>query len=261
MLRFTHYRTGGGILGNVGKETLVELKTSIPYIAWVSNPLPAVGGAEAESLEMALLRGPEVVRGSPRAVTAADYERLALEASPDVARALCQYAGETQGVRAGSVRVVLVPRMPTTEGVVPPEQLALSDRLRTGVQTYLDERRMITVRLYIEAPVYVAVAVSAEVYARPRADRAEVREAAEKALYRFLHPTVGGHEGMGWPFERSLFISDLYSVLQAVPAVEHVGTIRLAVVDDGVQTAVPGGTVTVPPRGVLCSAEHTVEVR
>ncbi len=261
-LRFTSYRIGGGTIGNVGRNTLTELKSSIPYVAWITNPEPAVGGAEAETLDAALVRGPSILLSSPRAVTAADYERLAAEATPDVARARCSYARQPDDGLAGSVRLVIVPRMSTIDGPVPPEQLALSDHVRTAVQDYLDERRMITVRMVLEAPVYVPVSVQLEVYARPRSDQGQLQSAVERALYRFLHPTVGGPDGTGWPFERPLFLSDIYGVVQAIPDVEHIGLVRLVQIDgNGQEQPVTNDSLSLPPGALLCSATHRVIVR
>ena len=45
------YRTGGGQAGNVARGQVRVLKTSIPYVSRVENRSPAIGGAEAESLE------------------------------------------------------------------------------------------------------------------------------------------------------------------------------------------------------------------
>lgn len=261
-LRFSRYRIGGGVIGNVGKGTITTLKTSIPYIASVINHEQAVGGTEAETLESALMRGPQVLRSSPRAVTAADYERLASEASPDVVRARCIYARENDETMAGSVRLVLVPQMATTDGPVPIEQLALSDHVRTTVQDYLDARRMITVRMILEPPTYIAVAIHVEAYARRGSNQSSVQTAIERVLYRFVHPTVGGPDGTGWPFDRALFLSDIYGLVQGVADVEHVGSARLVQIDDaGAEQPVSGDTLPVPQLTLLCSATHKVSVR
>lgn len=261
-LRFTRYRTGGGVIGNVGKGTLTELKTSIPYILSVTNLDPAVGGTEAETIDAAMIRAPQVLRTSPRAVTADDFERLALEASPDVARARCSYAKDPEDGSAGSVRLIVVPQMTTTDGRVPLEELALSDRTRTAVQDYLDERRMITVRLVMGAPTYLPVSVRIEVYARPRSNKATLQAEVEQALYRFIHPTVGGPDGTGWPFERALFISDLYGLVQAIPTCDHIGTVHLVQLDvDGNEVPVTADSLPVPPNTILCSAAHRVTVK
>ena len=87
-LRFSRYRVGGGAKGNVGRNTLTVLKSSIPYVAAVSNRYSAQGGIDAETLEQAKLRAPSNLRSSDVAITAADYERCALAASDQVSRAL-----------------------------------------------------------------------------------------------------------------------------------------------------------------------------
>lgn len=260
-LRFSRYRIGGGVIGNLGAGTLTELKTSIPYVAWVTNRQAAIGGTEAESLDAALMRGPQILRSSPRAVTAADFERLAMEAAPDVVRARCMYARENDEAMAGSVRLVLVPQMSTTDERVPLEQLVLSDQVRTTVQDYLDARRMITVRMYLESPAYVAVSTRIEAFARQGGNREELHRTLERALYRFIHPTVGGPDGTGWPFDRSLFLSDIYGLVQGLPDLDHVGTVRLAQLDrEGAETPVAGDTIPLPPLTLFCSATHRVVV-
>ena len=77
-IRFSMYRAGGGIIGNVGQRTITVLKSSIPYIAAVTNFEPARGGIDTETLENAKLRAPRMLKASPRAVTQEDYENLAL---------------------------------------------------------------------------------------------------------------------------------------------------------------------------------------
>ncbi len=101
-----------------------------------------------------------------------------------------------------------------------------------------------------------------EVYARPRSDQGQLQSAVERALYRFLHPTVGGPDGTGWPFERPLFVSDIYGVVQAIPDVEHIGLVRLVQIDgNGQEQPVTNDSLSLPPGALLCSATHRVIVR
>src|SRR5665213_4148561 len=37
-IRFSRYRLGGGKIGNVGANSLTQLKTSLPYVSRVTNP-------------------------------------------------------------------------------------------------------------------------------------------------------------------------------------------------------------------------------
>jgi predicted phage baseplate assembly protein len=260
-LRFTRYRTGGGMAGNVGTNKLVQLKNSLPYVEWVTNPQAAEGGTEAESLEAAVLRAPRILQSSPRAVTARDFERLAMEASPDVARAFCLPATPGSSFSAGSINLVLVPHISTVTGVVPPEELVATRETRMAVQQYLEERRVLNVQLRLLTPTYLAVQVRVEVYAHPHTNRGALQAEAERALYRFVHPTVGGPDGGRWPFNRPLYLSDIYALLQVLPQVEHVGAVQLAQVDDSGSAVVVGDMLAVPENTLLRSATHTVTVK
>ena len=66
----TAYRTGGGRQGNVQTGNLRVLKSAVPYVARVINHQPARNGADAESLNQAVMRAPKMLRTRDRAVTA-----------------------------------------------------------------------------------------------------------------------------------------------------------------------------------------------
>ena len=86
--------------GNIATGQVRVLKTSVPYVARVENRTPAVGGARAEDIEDAKLRGPLVLRSRGRAVTAEDYVELTKQVAPEIARVHCL------GVDGGGVRAL-----------------------------------------------------------------------------------------------------------------------------------------------------------
>ena len=83
------YRHGGGRVGNVAAETLTTLRSPIPGVASVTNPRPAYGGVDPESLESARQRAAMEIRTRYRAVTAEDFEFLVGQASSRVGRTIC----------------------------------------------------------------------------------------------------------------------------------------------------------------------------
>jgi predicted phage baseplate assembly protein len=261
-IRFTTYRWGGGSIGNVGKETVTVLKSSIPYVASVTNFAAAAGGRDAETLEAAMVRAPQVLRNQTRAVTANDFEYLAVEASPDVARARCLAPGTAADSRAippGVVRVLLVPKVENLDGPIPREQLILLNSVRSAVQAYLDERRLLAMRVEIAAPDYQQVAVEAHVRVKPGYDKEKIAAGIRRRLYRFINPVCGGAKGQGWPFGRSLFASDIYSLVHGAPDVEYIEDVKLFTVDweTGQQQPI-SGKLPVPVNSLICSAEHKV---
>jgi predicted phage baseplate assembly protein len=258
-IRFSRYRYGGGAKGNVGRETITVLKSSIPYVSSVTNRYAAIGGANPETLESAKMRGPRHLRIRNRAVTAEDFEILAQEAATVVARARCIQPEPGNGLRPGTVQVLIVPQVTIVEERIEPEQLEIPKPLEEEVRRYLDERRLLTTALVIESPRYVWVSAQVHVQVKPRMDVVLVRGEIERRLYRFLNPLYGGPEGTGWPFGRDLFVADVYSLVAGVEGVDYVADARIFPVN--IETGQVGDDVSrikVPNEGLICSYRHLV---
>jgi hypothetical protein len=225
-IRMTHYQSGGGSLGNRASGTVIELKTTLPYIDRVTNPQTAAGGADAETLAALKERTPRMIRHGGRAVTLEDYEDLAMLASPEVARAKCiplKQLGinpqDTANTR-GTVSMLIVPQ---SQDAKPLPSLELFDR----VQDYLSARMLPTVELTVVGPLYVKVALDVEVRLTALDNTEAVKKAIHEVLQQFLHPLTGGFDGRGWPFGREPHRSDFYALLEEVPGVDHVQSMKV----------------------------------
>ncbi len=258
------YRTGGGKKGNVQAGTLRFLKSAIPYVASVTNYYPARNGADAESLDQAVLRAPRMLRTRDRAVTAEDFEVLTLQAGGGgIARVKCLPASESRS--AGSVSLLIVPQA-NTDAIdlglgIEPERFALTPTLQQQVLNYLDERRLLGVQVHLQAPEYTGVAVQAEVglepaYNNPTARR-EILNQLRVTLYRYLNPLTGGLEGTGWPFGRPVYPSDIVALLQKIPGVRYLGAVLLFSLRRQGETwqrqTTPESFIDPGPFGSICS--------
>ncbi|MDQ1374537.1 MAG: hypothetical protein QOJ09_1875 [Actinomycetota bacterium] len=220
-VRLRSYRSGGGRHGNVAKGSINVLKTSIPYVSRIENRQPAIGGVDGESVDSAKVRAPILLRTRGRAVTTEDFEQLAREAAPEVARVRCMLTGE--GTPQAAVRVLIVPAAPETElGELRFEDLVPDDRTLAQVASYLDERRVLGTRVIVEPPMYQGVTVVARLIPRDRTSPARLHDEAMAALYGYFHPLRGGPDGTGWPFGRPVQAGEIYAVLQRVRGVELV---------------------------------------
>jgi predicted phage baseplate assembly protein len=233
VLRVTAYRIGGGIAGNVSVGALTVLKQPLPFLRSVTNLIAATGGVDPETVGEASVRGPLLLRTLNRAVTARDYEHLALEVAPELVRVRCVPAGpERDASAANAVRVLVVPRCtPDEDGRVPFDQLVPDDRTLEKVGRYLEERRLVGNRVVVEPPRYQGITVVAQIRAHRRARPEEVEHECTRALYEYFDPFVGGPEGQGWPFGRAVSEGEAYAVLQQVPGVEYVDETRLFAAD------------------------------
>lgn len=93
------YRKGLGRDGNVRAGTLTTLLAKPTGLRSATNPAPAVGGADPESLEVARTSAPETVRTLGRIVSLRDFEDAARESALVAkARATWAWAGDEEAV-------------------------------------------------------------------------------------------------------------------------------------------------------------------
>ena len=263
-LRVAEYRVGGGRRGNVAAGALRVLKSSVPYVARVANRHSGAGGVDAEDIENAKARGPLLMRTRDRAVTAEDYEELAREAAPQVARVRCVSAtADPTGTPSGTVRVLVVPTVGDDgSGRLRFEQLQPDDGVLASIAGYLDQRRVVGSRLTVEPPFYRGITVVARLTARPGVEHERLRRSALAAVYRYFHPVHGGPDGTGWPFGRPVQAGDVFAVLQRLPGCELVDDVKLFPADP--ITGRRGEAVQrleIPPNGLTFSYEHQIRVQ
>ncbi|MCQ8771285.1 hypothetical protein [Streptomyces telluris] len=118
------------------------------------------------------------------------------------------------------LHVLLVPRTeadperkPTAgEFGIPPDVL-------TRVSAVADASRLLGERLGVGPPRYHSFGVTATVrpWSSTEEDEARARQAAERALRRFFHPTAGGPDGRGWPWGRRVHVGDVFTALEPLP--------------------------------------------
>ncbi|MDZ8188756.1 MAG: putative baseplate assembly protein [Nostoc sp. ChiSLP02] len=268
-IRMVAYRTGGGRQGNVQAGAIQFLKSAYPYIASAINLVPAMNGADAESLEQAVMKAPRILRTRDRAVTAEDFEVLAQQAGRGaIARVRCLPANSRRQV--GIVSLIVVPYANTdaiAQGAgMTPEEFGLSRALQDQILSYLDERRLLGVQIELQEPNYVGVSVQTEIALEPAYDnpfaREEIRRNLRVLLYKYLNPLTGGLDGQGWPFGRPVYISDIVALLQKTPGVRHLGQVLLFPIrKQGEiwrrQSSPETALIDPGPEGLICSWSDT----
>lgn len=270
VLRFKRYQYGGGVKGNLPPNTITVPKSSIPYVARVTNRKPAVGGRDAQSLDDARLRAPQQLRTRRRAVTSDDFEFLTGQV-PGVARAHClapgAQPGEANAVPPGQVIVLVLPEVDHPDRPLTSTHLHLSADLERAVFAYLRERCVLGTRLRVEQPAFVWVSVEARIRLPVGTNSLledEVIEQVQTALYRYLNPYIGGPDGNGWPFGRELHLSELYRLIQDIRFVQVVESVQIYTLEHPESSNPPQPVTThvnLGPREIICSHQHRVLVQ
>jgi predicted phage baseplate assembly protein len=218
-----NYRIGGSALGNVNANTLTSLGRALAYIESVTNPLPATGGADRESIDEAKARAPYTIKSRDRAVTTEDYEMLALRASTQLARARCVPDRSNRG----HVTVALVPKADTIRGDELNRRLVPSNEVMRFVKNYLDERKLVGTVLNVVRPRYKDISLRVVLIRRSVGTSDRLRKDIEIKLRRFLHSLVGGRDAKGWEFGRPVLKAELIHLVEEVPGVEGVDSLGI----------------------------------
>ena len=250
-ISLSFYRTGGGVVGNQLAGSIVQLKTTVPYIDKVVNYIDATGGAEAESMDSLTARAPAEIRHRNRAVTVEDYEDLAHLASPDIARALCVSNRnlvadpfDNMPPVLGNVSLIVVPN---TTAPKPQPTIELVRR----VQQFISARCPVTASVLVVGPLYLRVDVLVEIGVASLDAAGTVVFNVENALAAFLHPLTGGFSQQGWEFGREPHRSDIFKVIADAPGVDHIRALTVRTTED-----LPGSRRT--GRFLVYSGTHSI---
>jgi hypothetical protein len=228
------YRVGGGPLGNVAAhsiETIVDATPLAPLGAKVTNPAPATGGADRESIEHAATNAPAVFRSLERAVTAEDYRALALTVN---------------GV--GKVRVVADRRNVVTLYVAPSAAGGhVSDVLTGALLSYFADRRPVNTVVEIADVDYVPVYVAATVGIDGYYSRAAVTEAVLASAGALLSFDAVD-------FAEVVYLSKFYEAIEAVPGVAYATVTEFTTSARTPPVMDPGGKLTLGPNEIPVAA-------
>jgi hypothetical protein len=196
------YRVGVGGAGNVAAEAISQIQSVSPSgLQTVSNPLPATGGTDAETLDHVRRIAPAAFRlPLRRAVIALDYETIAV--APPITWA--EQARTTFRWTGSWLTVFSTPD--------PKNGQAISPSQRTAVTDALNRSRMAGYESYVPDPAYVSVDILVQLCAQPAFFAANIRAAVLLALTAFFDPA-------DFSFGQALERSVVEAAVQNVPGV------------------------------------------
>lgn len=221
------YRRGGGRGGNVSANTVKTLKAFDGPVE-VTNPRRAAGGADGETVEQGIARGPLALTSMRCAVTARDFERIAVSVG-GVARARAYAQAQAwKHAEPGVVEILLMPDLDVsglTEGAVTAETVVAHRReeLLTRAAQAVDSRRPLTVRTKLDWAKVRPVGVDGRVVVGPEVDPSIVALAVRARLNALLSPLRKR------PFGQELRASEIYETILAEPGVRYAHRLKFRI--------------------------------
>lgn len=245
-------------------DSLTRLVTSNPAVKKVRQPLPSFGGRPAEQGAPYYRRVSERLRHRQRAIALWDYERLVLEAFPQLYKVKCvphtSPDAPDSELAPGHVTVVVVPNL--TENAFDPLRPAASQDLLAEINGFLQNRVSAHVRVHAVNPRYEEVQVEATIVLRPDCtDTGFYQTQAATDVTRMLTPWLTGDPG-ALVFDAGLPPSTILNDLEERPYVDYVRDFHVRQFRDGtVVAADPPKLLPTTERSLLVSApDHRLTV-
>lgn len=242
------YRVGNGSAGNIGAESLAhvlidpdvyndnapgEPLPDVTRVIAVRNAMAAVGGTDAEDVEVVRRDAPEAFRTQERAVTAADYAAAA-ERSGEVQRAAASFRW------TGSWHTVFV----TADR---PGGAEIDAPFERRLRRHLERFRMAGYDLEVDAPRNVALELELHICVAPGYFRAPVLRAVKQRLssQRLGDGTLGLFHPDNFSFGESVYLSRIVAAAQAIEGVEAVRVDRFGRQGDSSPLPLEQGVISI----------------
>lgn len=185
-----------------------------------------------------------------RAVTNEDYEHLILKdwnksndsVNLKIARvkSLAQRKIEENQANTfakGLITLVIVPQESNSENNVEVNNLEVKYK---PLLDFLDQIRLLTTRLNIVVPQYENIKIEAYLIIEDGANTEDVRNKAQAEVRSFFSPLNSGKywQGKGWPFGKSVYLSELYKLLDNLEGVDYVENLQIKDKNDNSQAEI-----------------------
>lgn len=204
-----------------------------PELKGIQQPYSSFGGNPREPLNRLNTRVSERLRHKDRALTLWDYERLVLEAFPQVYKVKCLPGEMLRENELGQVVVIVIPNI---IGIRPfdPFEPKLPINLLRDIQAYLIERVPAPARIIVQNPVYIQLKIqmSVEFYPEYQADAKYYLERLHQALLEYLAPwafDTGADIAIGGKVYPSLIVD----FVERLSYIDYVKDFRLVLGEEG----------------------------
>lgn len=227
--------------------TISKLDTPDSAVKSIAQPFPSFGGRGAEQSQAFFTRISERLRHKNRAIELWDYERLILEAFPEIYKVKClnhtfyessesvaEGCGNTadactsgiyRELAPGHVTIVAIPNL-QTQNLRDPLKPFASLGLLEDIKAVLEERTSCFVQLHVKNPQFEEVRVRFSLRLYDGFDETYYPNLLKQAITRFLSPWAFAGGGMP-SFGGKIYKSVLINFVEDQPYVDYVTDFQL----------------------------------
>lgn len=219
------YSCGGGSAGNVSAGQINKLNRTIGFIGEITNYDRTIGGCDQEGIEESITRNALKLRHGYRAVTATDYENLAMEASRNIIKAKCCSNYDANGEKKyGYITLVLLQRDYS-------QQNSYFEFLREKVEGYLrqymNEVLIEQERFKIIEPEFIVINVNISIVIKNYNKVFEVKDKVDKCITNYLNPVNGNFDKKGWNIGECPNESQIQNSVKDISDISYIKNVRI----------------------------------
>lgn len=255
-----HYTCGGGESGNQPVGSVNQMTRTLGFINQVTNPRITSGGSDQETLQEATVSRARKLRHGGRAVTANDFEALALEASRSILGVKCfPNCSEAGDRKPGHVTLVILQKN-FKDGRLYFEQV------KQEVLNYLLPRipgdMAASGRFHVAEPTFFELRCRIDIVVKDFDDVFEVRHRVLDRLEEFLDPINGNFNKNGWEIGRIPNEIQINNAIKDTPSVLFIREVKMSAFIQSRQgwAEVDRDSAQNSPFGVALGGEHEIMI-
>jgi baseplate J-like protein len=223
---YVNMRIGGGEEGNLQKGAITGTELNYGFINQVWNPIGFSGGCNKETPDEAMERTAAAYKHHHRAVTAADYEKLAKEASRMVYRAFCFTGRIADGSRkSGYITLVILQKDYEKSHYY---FHSLRDIIMEYMKDKVFENLLTQNRLQIVSPDFIEIQVGAEVKVQDFNEIFQCKRQIMQKLHTFFNPISGNFTGNGFSVGVLPNRSQIETVIKSILSVKEISNLVIS---------------------------------
>jgi len=225
----------------------------VANLAWsgaaipAQNHFPAIGGEDPQTIEEAYIAFKKDFRTPYQAVTAGDFEYLAIH---------------TPGLRVARAKALPYKEDNRVEVIVVPfsfqKLIYPSEGFLKTVCYHLDKHRLITTKVKAIPPRYALISIKTELKILENEREDVVKKRVKEALDLFLDPIRGWKDHRGWPFGHTVYKNDIYALLETVEGVDCALDVALSA--EGAYERYEDGNVILKTDALTSPYRHSISI-
>lgn len=216
-----YYTTGGGIRTNVAAEAISGMERSIGFVSAVRNPRSFYGGRDTETVFEALKRSAAMLRTQNKAITARDFEELALYSSSCIEKVRC-FSGRNRsgGKEHGAVTLVVL----KSENC---DFSKLCRELKHEMLPKISGSLLSDDAFYITEPTIIRMHIKAELATGSLDGIFERKRKVEQCIRQFIGSYAGTKGSSEWMLGRIPNEQQIRSAILRVEKIEFIRNINI----------------------------------